>query len=161
MKTLVIAILLLYSTNSYSQVYKILSQIDSIVTSINHSKVKVTQDSIIQDMTNLGLNMRTYLSMLIDEGKLKKYVNYVKSDRIESGVLLQMISCNTFYFHENSLIKVEELVIVDNQAQQFEWYFSKDNCIYHSLQSAKADSRASLLLSMSKDFISKIPKGSN
>ena len=161
MKPLITAIILLFSTNSYSQDIKNLKQIDSIVTSINYSKIKVTKDSIIQNMPDLGLHMKTYLSSLIDGKQLRKYVNYVETDRMESGTLIQMTGCNTFYFYENILIKVEEVVIADNQALQFNWYFSEDKCIYHSLPLDKVDSRDSQLLSMSKEFISKVLKNPN
>jgi hypothetical protein len=161
MKTFIALFFLFYCSRSFSQNFTNLTRIDSLVTTINASKLKITQDSIIQNMPDIGLFMKTYLSMIMDGRKLNKYVNYVKATQVESRVAKQMTTCNTFYFQENNLIKVEECVMTDYQMVQFVWYFSEDKCLYHSLQSDKADSRASLLLSMGKDFVKKISPGSN
>lgn len=96
--------------------------------------------------------------MIVEDNKARKYVNYVETDRTENGTTKKLTGCNTFYFVENSLIKVEEIFISEHQVQQFEWYFQNDKCLYHSLQSDRADSRANLLLAMSKEFIKTLTK---
>ena len=95
---------------------------------------------------------------MVEGQYLKKYVNYVNSDRLEEGVLIRMVTCNTFYFHENTLIKVEESAMADNQVQQFSWYFQDDECVYHNLQTDEADSRAAFLVLTSKNFTKAILK---
>lgn len=144
--------------NSNSQGIPDLRRIDSIATVINYPKTKATQDSIVQNLPTLGLFIKTYLTAIFEGNKLIKYVNYVKTDRSENGITTHMTSCNTFYFDDNSLIKVEEFGMADNQVQQFNWYFKADKCLYHSLQTERSDSRSALLISMSKEFTKTIVK---
>ena len=161
MKTILVLLFPFFVTKSYSQDNFDLKRIDSIVTTINYSKLKANQDSIIQNFPNLGLSIKSYLTMVVENNQLKKYVNYVNTDRLENGVTIKATSCNTFYYDQNKLIKVEECSLSDNQAIQFDWYFLDDRCLYHSLQSDKAESRATLLLSMSKEMIKKVIKKVN
>ncbi len=146
MKAAILAIFILSTLNSHSQDKHLLQKIDSIVSTINYSDAEVSRDSSTQDLPDLGLSTKTYLTMMVEGKYLKKYVNYVKADRVEEGVLIGMVTCNTFYFDQNALIKVEEFAMADNQVQQFSWYFQNDKCVYHSLQTDDAESRSESLI---------------
>ena len=107
MKTILILNFLLFFSRSYSQEILKIKQIDSLVLSINNSILPAHHDTIIQDRPELGLKMITYLSMIVSGEKLIKYVNFVNTIREDNGKFIQIITSNTFYYHENKLIKVE------------------------------------------------------
>lgn len=152
MKPLFLLSLLAFTMNVTSQNYAALARIDSIVSVINASPKNMVQDSTIQSLPAYGLAMKTYISAVVEGDQLKKYTNYVITDKVEAGVSKHLITNNTFYYFQNELIKVEEFVLENNRAHQFFFYFQNDKCLYASLppDEDKARDRPTLLLSMAK-----------
>lgn len=156
MKILLLPVLALFTITSYAQDSLKINQIDSQVKLINQSNFQVQYDSIIQDYPDLGLNMRTYLTMITDGKEIKKYVNKVHSVRQEKGKTVKMVSTNEFYFDKNKLIKVEEFAVSESKEARFDWYFADDKPLYYTLQSEKAASRAALLLTMGEGMVKQV-----
>ena len=155
MKTLFPFLLLFCCSNLYSQDSLKIKQIDSLVNAIANSNLPSRLDSTSQNYPKLGLCMKTYITMLLDDKELKKYVNKVNTVRQENGISKQLITESAFYYDRNKLIKVEEFGIHDCIAQHFDWYFFDDQCFYHTLQSEKAISRIPLLLTISNGILRK------
>ena len=153
MKPLFIFLLLFCCSNLYSQDSLKIKQIDSLVTTIAYSNLPSRLDSTSQDYPTLGLSMKTYITMLIDDKELKKYVYRVNTVRQENGISKQLITGSAFYYDRNKLIKVEEFGIQDGKEQHFTWYFFDDQCFYHTLKSEKAESRIPLLLTISNGIL--------
>ncbi len=108
MKTTLLFAAFLFSLIGYSQDTMELKQIDAVVNRINNSDFKTQRDTIKNDQPQMGLSMRTYLTMITDGTELKKYVNNVHATTQENGTTKQMVATNAFYFDHNKLIKVEE-----------------------------------------------------
>lgn len=157
MKPLLLFSLLAITINAASQNYAALARIDSIVSVINASPKNLVQDSTIQSLPAYGLSMKTYITAIVEGDQLRKYTNYVITDRVEAGVTKHLITNNTFYYFQNKLIKVEEFAIENNRVHQFFFYFQNDKCLYASLISDedKARDRPTLLLSMAKGIAEK------
>ena len=153
MKKILFSTLLLFTINSNCQDTLKVRQIDSLVSVINQSNLVIQNDSILQDRPELGLAMKTYLTMALDGNKLKKYINKVNSVRLEKGISKQMTASNTFYFDQDKLIKVEEFVIEGDKKLYFDWYYSENKPLYYTYQSEKSESRATLLLTMANGMI--------
>jgi len=102
--------------------------------------------------------MTTYLTMIVQGNELLKYMNNVNSSVPENGSRRQMTAANTFYYHHNSLIKVEEYIVEGERNKEVSWYYSDNKPIYWTLQSEEAEERANFLLTMSKTLLSKIIK---
>src|SRR5688572_22778089 len=126
MKKIFLFASILFSCNLYSQDSIKLNQIDSVVRLINTSDFKIQTDTIIRDQPELGLSMRTYLTMLTNGTELKKYVNNVHTALQENGVPKKIVATNTFYFDNNKLIKVEELAISGESKLEALWYYAED-----------------------------------
>ncbi len=144
--------------NSFSQDSVKIKQIDSLVMLINKSKFNTECDSIIQDHQDLGLYMKTYLTMVTNDSELKKYVNNVHATRNEDGISKQMTSSNIFYYDKNKLIKVEEFIIEDGKENSADWYYSEEKPLYYTFKSDKSEERANLLLNMAKVLVKQIIK---
>ena len=158
MKTLVLVAFCVCSMNSFSQDSVKIKQIDSLVMLINKSKFNTQCDSIIQDHQDLGLYMKTYLTMVTNERELKKYVNNVHATRNEDGITKQMTSTNIFYYDKNKLIKVEEFIIEDGKENSADWYYSEEKPLYYTFKSDKSEDRANLLLNMAKVLVKQLIK---
>ena len=156
MKILFLIVVSFFSTSIYSQKSFKIDQIDSLASLIRLSNLPVQHDTISQEFPALSLSMKTYLTMIIDSRELKKYVSKVKTVQKENGVSKEMITGTAFYYDQNKLIKVEEFAVHDENEELFAWYFSDNECIYHTLQSDKAESRAALLIEMSNAILKKI-----
>ena len=152
-KILFSALLMLFTIKSSCQDTVKVQQIDSLVSVINQSNLIIQNDSILQDRPELGVTMKTYLTIALDGNKLKKYINKVSSVRLEKGISKQMIASDTFYFDEDKLIKVEELVIEGDKKQYFNWYYFENKPLYYTYQSEKSASRATLLLAMGSGIL--------
>ncbi len=129
-----------------------LRQIDSLVKVINESNITPQNDTIVQDMPDIGLFMKTYLSIIADGKDLKKYVNRLVSTRLEKGTTKNLTTQNSFYFDNNKLIKVEEFAIDGSNEKRFDWYYWEEKPLYYTFQSEKSEARAALLLTMSKNL---------
>jgi hypothetical protein len=156
MKTTLFFVAILFCIIGYSQDTAKLKQIDALVSKINTADFKTQRDTIINEQPQLGLSIRTYLTMVIDGTELKKYVNNVHATTYENGITKQKIAINTFYFDENKLIKVEELAVLGDNKMDLLWYYADDKPIYFTLNSDKAEARAELLLTIAKSMLEKI-----
>jgi hypothetical protein len=160
MKTFLSIILFLTAIGSYSQDSIKIRQIDSIAANINNSRLTVQHDTILKDHPELGLKMKTYVTIIVNGNELVKYVNHVNTFIDKDQVTRQKISSSAFYYSENKLIKVEEFVLEGNNKKEANWYYWDGKPIYHTLKLDDAESRAALLLtisnSMLKQFQSKL-----
>lgn len=130
-----------------------LQQIDSLVKVINQSNITPQYDTIVQDMPQMGLFMKTYLTMIAEGSELKKYVNKVVSTRQENGETKNLSGQNTFYFSNNKLIKVEEYLIASGDEKHADWYYWNEKPLYYTFKSEKSEERAVFLLTTSKTMI--------
>lgn len=158
MKFILTVIFILAFSFGYSQDSLKTKQIDDLVTGMNTANFAATQDSIVKDFPQLGLKMTTYLTSIVKDGELIKYVNFVNSSKKEIDGVHHMVASNAFYFDKNKLIKVEEYLIEGDKKNVADWYYSDDKPIYYTLQSEKAEQRAIFLLSLSKDLVKKLSK---
>ena len=156
MKTIILFTVSLLSLTVYSQDTTKVKQIDALVYQINNSDFKTQRDTIKNDRPQLGLSMRTYLTMVTDGIELKKYVNNVHATTQENGTTKQMVATNAFYFDHNKLIKVEEFATQGDKKIDALWYYADDKPIYFTLKSDKAQERAELLLAMAKSMLEKM-----
>jgi hypothetical protein len=67
-----------------------------------------------------------------------------------------MVSFNSFYFNKNALIKVEEIVITEDNQFVWSWYYSGDKPLYYSVRQDKSAGRADLLLTMAKAMLKQL-----
>jgi hypothetical protein len=148
MKTHLLLALLFFTSELYSQESNKIREIDSLTSLIRLSDLPVQHDSTSKDYPGLGLKIKTYLTAMLDSKELKKYVSKTKTTQIEDGISKEMNAGTAFYFDKNKLMKVEEYALQGEKETIFAWYFNNDECIYHTLQSDKAESRASLLITM-------------
>jgi hypothetical protein len=158
MKIFLIAYLLFISLSVCSQDSSRIKQIDSIVNVINSSNLIPVYDSVSQDMPVLGLKIKTYLTILLDDRKLKKYGVLVNSSMKEKENLKETVSYTIFYYDKNELIKVEERGIEDGQTGNASWYYADDNPLYYTLKNDRSEERATTLLAMSKLTIAELKR---
>ena len=156
MKTTLLFAALLVSLTVHSQDTTKLKQIDALVNRINTSNFKTQTDTIKNDQPQMGLSMRTYLTMVTDGAELKKYVNNVHATTQENGTAKQMVATNAFYFDNNKLIKVEEFATQGDKKMNALWYYADDKPIHYTLKSDKARERAELLLTLAKSMLEKM-----
>jgi hypothetical protein len=156
MRTTLLFAAFLFSLAVHSQDTAKLKQIDALVNQINTSNFKTQRDTIKNDQPQMGLSMRTYLTMVTDGAEIKKYENNVLATTQESGTINQMVSTNAFYFDHNKLIKVEEFATQGDKKIDALWYYADDKPIYYTLKSDKAQERAELLLTMAKSMLEKM-----
>lgn len=102
--------------------------------------------------------MKTYLTIALDRGKLRKYVNQVYTTRLENGISKQMIGSNIFYFDQDKLIKVEDSMIEGEKKFHADWYYSENKSLYYTFQSDKSESRAALLLTIADGMLKQFQK---
>jgi len=155
MKTTFLFAAILFSSAVYCQDTMKLKQIDALVNLINTSGYKTQRDTIKNDQPQMGLSMRTYLTMVIGGTELKKYVNNVHAITQENGTTNQIVATHTFYFDHNKLIKVEEFATQGDKKIDALWYYADDKPIYFTHKSDKAQERAELLLTMAKTMLEK------
>lgn len=156
MKVVIISLFgLVLSAASFCQDTVKMRQIDSLVKVINQSKEGIKYDSILQDYKELGLTMRTYLTSIANGKDLKKFSNKVYTRRDVKGVTEESVSENAFYFDQKKLIKVEEYITKGDKTMHADWYYHDGKPLYYTMQSDKAESRATLLLEMAKTFLEK------
>lgn len=158
MKTVLTFSLMLFFFSAYSQDTLKINQINALVSGINSSNLPVQQDTLIQNHPELGLTMITYLTTIVNDGKLIKYVNHVNTTMMENGVTRKMITSSTFYYNLNKLIKVEEYVIEGKNKITADWYYSDDKPLPQLFQSDKAQERATFLLTLSKKMLTQVIK---
>lgn len=158
MKTIIAFLLIVISLEGFAQDSLKIKQIDVLVSEINSSTLPVQRDTITQNHPEMGLTMITYLTMLVYEGELIRYVNHINTSMTENGATRQMTGSNTFYYNHNTLIKVEEYLIEAGIKREVAWYYANDKPLYYTLQSDKAEARAILLLSMSKTMLKQVIK---
>lgn len=159
MKKVFLFIIFLSAIGVHAQDVAKIKQIDTLVMIINQqTNLKVQHDSIIQDHPEMGLNIKTYLTMASDSTEIKKYVNNVYTINVENGITKQMNSSTTFYFYQQKLIKVEEYVMESGKAKYIDWYYSEDKPLYYTLQYDKAEERAFFLLTTAKSMLQVLKK---
>ncbi|MFZ1527575.1 MAG: hypothetical protein WAT19_02415 [Ferruginibacter sp.] len=152
-----ISLLFLFSATN-SQDSSKFKMIDSLVSIINTSGLQVQRDTLVQDYPEVGLKMTTYLSMIATNTELLKYVNYVKSDKVEDAVAIEMTASNTFYYLHNQLIKVEEFVIQPYNDFKADWYFWDGKSLNDPLPDDKEAPRSKFLLELSRAMLNQIVK---
>ena len=158
MKILLSILLIVAFIRGYSQDTIKTKQIDLLIFNINKSSLPVHRDTLIQDRPELGLKMITYLTTIVKDNELIKYVNFVNTTIIESGGTRKISSSSTFYYNQNKLIKVEEFLIEGDTKKEANWYYSEDKPLYYTLQSEKSEARAVFLLETSKAFVKQVIK---
>jgi hypothetical protein len=142
----------------YSQDSPKIKEIDSIVYRINTSDLPRQRDTLIQDHPQMGIKTTTYLTTIIKDRELYKFVNFVSSTITENAGARQMTGSNSFYYDHNMLIKVEEYIIEGDKKGEASWYYSEDKPIYYTLKTDKAEDRANLLLTMAKAMLKQMIK---
>lgn len=160
MKTILTFILMLvYCCGAYSQDSTLkIKQIDALVLGINTSTLPRQQDTLIQDHPEMGLKMTTYSTIIINGRELTKYVNLVNAIRKENTTVRQTTTSSSFYYNNNKLIKVEEYIIEGDQKKTADWYYSDNKPLYYTLQSDKAASRSTFLITMSEGILKQVIK---
>lgn len=159
MKAIVVVVVLVLSLGKLQAQDSLqLRQIDALVAKINSSPLPVKRDTIVQNRSEMGLKMTTYITSLVTKGELKKYVNHIKSSVSANNMKRDITSENAFYFDHNHLIKVEEYVIEAGAKQALYWYYANDKPLYYNLQNAKGDERATLLLGMAKTILKEMTR---
>jgi hypothetical protein len=156
MKSLLLFASVFCFTNLYSQDSVRIKNIDSLVSTITHLTLPTQRDSIFQDFPGIGLSMKTYITVKTYGRELKMYSQIVKGTRTENQITKQEFMGSAFYYDQNKLIKVEELLLEEVKEKKAEWYFNNDNCFFHTLKSDKAEERIPLLLNMANAFVKKI-----
>ena len=142
----------------FSQDNPVILHIDSVVYKINHSGLPEIRDSIFQDYKDLGLSMKTYMTMVKDGSELKKYVNYVISVQQENGVSKQLTASTTFYFDQNKFIKAEDFATSEGKEMNFAWYFADGKCIYPEVVSERDEKRVGTLIAIADGLTKAFPK---
>jgi uncharacterized protein YdbL (DUF1318 family) len=158
MKTAFTSFFILVFSIVYSQDSLKMKQIDALVAGINSSTLQIQRDTLRQDLPEIGLKMTTYLTAIVNDSGLIKYVNQVNSTRTEAAKTQEITSSSSFYFQHNKLIKVEEYLIEAGNKKTANWYYADDKPLHHSDQSGKAAGRATLLLTMSKEIMKQFMK---
>jgi len=158
MKTTLTIIFISFSSICLSQGDLKIKQIDALVLNINTSLIPIQRDTLIQDYPEMGLKMITYLSMIIDDRKLLKYENLVKTTRKETAGTREMTTSSSFYYDDNKLIKVEEFLMEGGDKKTMDWYYSEDKALHYTLQSDKAADRATFLITLGKEMLKKVIK---
>jgi len=143
-----------FCQDSATQVRKI----DSLVESINHSNFIVQHDSTNNDVPAYGIFSKTYITVVLNGQDVVKYVNNVTGSREVKNKTVKMTTSNTFYYHHNKLIKVEDQVFQDNMQICFEWYYDNDKSLYYTMKTDRSAERAELLLVMSKAIMTQFAK---
>ncbi len=158
MKILFIIIFIFSFSGVYSQDTLKIRHIDSLVSDIKGSTLPIQIDTLIQDIPQMGIKTTTYLTTIVHNNELIKFVNYVNSTITENGIPKQMTASNAFYYYHNSLIKVEEFVNEGDKKGVADWYYSEDKPLYYTLNSDKSEERAAFLLTLSKTMLKQIIK---
>ena len=126
------------SIKGYSQDSRKLHEIDSLVNVIRTSGFTTSHDSITNDYPDLGLFMKTYLTMITNEGQLKNFVNYVKTRRVK------VVSSGTpplLSFYQHKLIKVEESAVMGDEHLKVDWYYADSKPLYYTLKTDRSEER--------------------
>jgi hypothetical protein len=152
-------LILVSTTDVFSQRNIQIKSIDSIVSIVNKNKYHINEDSSIQSSTYTGIfSMRTYRIAHLDDSSLHKYENRVHSYFNQNGTESKRNGFNVFFFHQGKLIKVEELMDEDGKIQKADWYYTDNKLIHHTFKSDKSEERASFLLELSKTIYSQYIK---
>lgn len=128
-------------------------QIDSLVGAINSITTNIFRDTLKQDMAQMGMSTRTYLTTVTKEGMLVKYVNNVHTTMSQNGVSESFVSNNIFYYDNGKLIKVEENVTKGEMKNDLAYYFENDKVIFVSPDMPELKARGEELLAMSRLMI--------
>jgi len=155
MKTALTLILIILFLDIYAQDTLKAKQIDTLVSSINKSNLPVKCDTVVKDYPEFGLKMITFLSRIVNDNELIKYVNLVDATRTENGVVKQTTTSSTFYYKNNKLIKIEEYTLEGKQKKTADWYYHEDKPIHFTATSAKASERAIFLITLANGFLKK------
>jgi hypothetical protein len=153
MKKILLIILFFLSIAGFGQDTLKIKQIELLVNAINSSKLKPQYDTIIRNMPEMGLFMKTYLTVIADSSGLKKFVNAVYSENKDNGKTIILSGSTTFYFDESKLIKAEDFAVQDGNEKHAEWYYADDKPLYYTQKSERSEERATLLLTMSQAML--------
>ncbi|NTS44004.1 hypothetical protein HRG84_24205 [Flavisolibacter sp. BT320] len=156
MKTFFLCAAMLFTFKVYSQDTVKLKQIDSLVNLINNSGFKVKRDTVKQDNPVMGFSARNYLTTISNGKELLKYSNDSHFIAQQNGSSEKSFSNNTFYFHHNKLIKVEEFTTKEGKKMDAHWYYADDKPVYYTFKSDRSQARAELLLVMAKSMMEKM-----
>jgi hypothetical protein len=136
-----------------------IESIDKTVSRINNSELPIEKDTITQDFPALNLHMTTFLTAVYTDKELFKYQNFGFTNRIEKGTSQKIETSTTFYFENNSLIKVEEYGILDDgDKKEFTWYFYENQPLNSYLFSEKEEARATQLIELATGLLRQMIK---
>jgi hypothetical protein len=155
MKKCVLSVFIFVALTSYSQDSIRIKQIDSLVKTINQSSFKTERDSIIQDYSQAGMFIKTYVTIVFEGIEMKKYINEVHSARIEKDSATSTITTNIFFFDKDNLIKVEEFAVFEGKEVHADWYYADGKSLYYAFKQdqEKSAQRAEFLLILSKQLL--------
>jgi hypothetical protein len=152
MKKILLSVSILCSFTCLSQDTSKIKQIDSLVGVINQSDLIVSNDTIIQNRTELGIFMKIFTTTSFAGNDLLKYVYRTTSTSQENGKTSILNTSSTFFFGGNKLIKVEEFGGYEGKEIKLEWYYSNDKALYFTNKSEKSEARAQLLLTLAESI---------
>jgi hypothetical protein len=127
-----------------------LKQIDSIVYAINNSGLKIENDTIRKNTATQ--NPKGYLTMMRENGELRKYEFKMVSVVTTDGNSAQSVTSSTFYYWKRNLIKVEEYAAYKDLSKRVNWYFDKGKLIHETLGAERSAEYAELLLSSAREI---------
>ncbi|MBO9659539.1 MAG: hypothetical protein J7527_12010 [Chitinophagaceae bacterium] len=129
-KELFLAACMLITLSVFSQDSLKIARIDSLVNYYNNAGFKAERDSVINTMPEVKISTRTYLTVLIHDGAIKKYESRPTITRENNGVPETATGYNIFYFEKDKLIKVEEGMNDLKQSFSIDWYFENDAAFF-------------------------------
>jgi hypothetical protein len=161
MKKFILPVFICIVLTSYSQDSIKIKQIDSLVKIINQSGFKAERDSIVQDYSQSGMYLKTYITVALDGEKIKKYVNEVHATRVENGSSINTITTNIFYYDKDNIIKVEESAVFEGKEMYADWYYSNDKPLYYTFNEnqEKSVQRVEFLLTLGKQLLALFQQG--
>ncbi|MCB9233318.1 MAG: hypothetical protein H6581_16795 [Bacteroidia bacterium] len=142
----IITVILLLAGTSLSAQKGTRKKIDSLVREINNHIYEVKRDTSRQNIPIIGLNMVTYSNAYFNENlELVKFENKVESTSTLEGDTTELNSLNTFYWHKNQLIKVEDVADKNGKGFTANTWFWKEECIAISPDNPKLRKRTETL----------------
>ncbi len=137
------------------------TRIDSLVSYYNHAGFREERDSIITNMPEMKFSSKTYITILIHEGAIKKYENRPTMTMQNKDSVQTRSGYNIFYFDKDKLIKVEEGTNDENGSASIDWYFDNDIAFFYKItpqkqiKAEKLEERGKLLVVMAKSILEK------
>jgi hypothetical protein len=153
MKTILLILCVFFSLFSHAQDTVKIKQVDSLVKVINTGNFTVRRDTLKQDNAQLGLSMRTYLTTVMKDSILLKYVNNVHATTKQGAVEEKFVSTNIFYFNGGKLIKVDENVEKGDKKMEIAYYYDDEKLIHFTPDLPNIKKRGESLVYLVKTMI--------